>query len=114
MQRISIDLERVASALKELGHPTRLSVYRHLIKAGEGGMPVGALQKALDVPASTLSHHIAALVSVSLIKQERQGRELNCTAQYQHLQSIIDFLIAECCTSSCGDTENKIAFANIP
>ena len=92
-----MDIDTVATALKELGHPTRLGVYKELVKAGEAGLPVGELQKRLDVPASTLSHHIAALVSVGLVRQEREGRILNCTAQYEVLQGIIDFLQEECC-----------------
>ncbi len=113
MQQIPMDLERVANALKELGHPTRLKVFRNLIKAGEKGMPVGSLQKALDVPSSTLSHHIAALVSVGLVKQERQGRVLYCTAQYQHLQDIIGFLVAECCADNASGAGSDIIFAKI-
>ncbi|MGN5011912.1 ArsR/SmtB family transcription factor [Aeromonas veronii] len=57
-----MQLEEVAKALKELGHPTRLFIFKHLVKAGEQGLPVGELQKQLAIPASTLSHHIAALV----------------------------------------------------
>lgn len=92
-----MDIATVASALKELGHPTRLGVFKRLVKAGEGGLPVGDLQKELEVPASTLSHHIAALVSVGLVKQVRKGRVLLCTAQYEVLNNIISCLIYECC-----------------
>lgn len=92
-----MDIETVASALKELGHPTRLGVYKRLVKAGENGLPVGELQKELEVPPSTLSHHISALVSVSLVKQTREGRILHCTAQYEVLNDIIAFLMEECC-----------------
>lgn len=92
-----MDIDTVAMALKELGHPTRLGIYKELVKAGECGLPVGELQKRLDVPPSTLSHHISALVSVGLVRQEREGRILNCTAQYEVLQGIIDFLQEECC-----------------
>ncbi len=98
-----LDVESVARALKELGHPTRLGIYRHLIRAGHAGARVGALQRSLGVPASTLSHHIAALVSVGLVKQERQGRALYCTAQYRHLQGIMAFLLEECCIQEQGE-----------
>ena len=66
-----MQLEEVAKALKELGHPTRLFIFKHLVKAGEQGLPVGELQKQLGIPGSTLSHHISALVSVGLVKQNR-------------------------------------------
>lgn len=97
-----MDIETVASALKELGHPTRLGIYKRLVKAGKNGLTVGALQKDLEVPPSTLSHHISALMSVDLVKQARDGRVLNCTAQYDVLQGIIAFLMDECCQGDNG------------
>ncbi|MBT3436751.1 MAG: helix-turn-helix transcriptional regulator [Oceanospirillaceae bacterium] len=89
-----------SSAFKELGHPTRLSVFTLLVKAGHGGLPVGRLQESLQVPHSTLSHHIAKLTSVGLVKQERDGRVLYCIAQYTHLNALIDFLQDECCSDA--------------
>ncbi len=93
-----MDIDSAAQALKELGHSTRLSIYKRLVKAGEHGLPVGDLQKELQIPASTLSHHIAALLSVGLIKQIREGRILRCIAQYSVLNEIISFLMEECCS----------------
>ncbi|EDQ9689809.1 helix-turn-helix transcriptional regulator [Salmonella enterica subsp. enterica] len=92
-----MQLEMVAKALKELGHPTRLFIFRHLVKAGNTGLPVGELQKQLDIPGSTLSHHISALVSVGLIQQNRESRTLMCVAQYEVLEGIIKYLQDECC-----------------
>ena len=95
-----MELEAVAKALKELGHPTRLFIFKHLVKAGEQGLPVGDLQKQLAIPASTLSHHIAALVSVGLVKQNRESRTLLCVSQYEVLEEIIAFFREECCVNS--------------
>lgn len=92
-----MQLEMVAKALKELGHPTRLFIFKHLVKAGSQGLPVGELQKQLDIPASTLSHHISALVSVGLLQQNRESRTLMCIAQYNILENIIQYLQDECC-----------------
>ena len=55
-----MDLNTAANALRELGHPTRLSIYRELVRAGHEGLPVGELQKHLEIPASTLSHHLSS------------------------------------------------------
>ena len=74
--------EDAAKRLGELGNATRLSIFRYLVKVGPDGVPVGQIQNALGVPGSTLSHHIARLVSVGLIKQNRASRTLYCTAQY--------------------------------
>lgn len=92
-----MELEAVANALKELGHPTRLSVYKALVRAGECGLPVGELQRRLDIPNSTLSHHISAIVSVGLLQQRREGRILYCLPQYEVLNQIMSFLVEECC-----------------
>ncbi|AHJ75602.1 ArsR/SmtB family transcription factor [Kosakonia sacchari] len=92
-----MDIASAASALKELGHQTRLVIYKDLVKAGPTGMSVGDLQKRIEIPASTLSHHLSSLMSVGLIKQERQGRTLFCHSHYEKLEELISFLIEECC-----------------
>ena len=90
--------EDAAKRLSELGNTTRLSIFRYLVKVGHDGVPVGQIQKALGIPASTLSHHISRLISVGLIKQNRASRTLYCTAQYDSLRELIDFLQSECCS----------------
>ncbi|MDD2389616.1 MAG: helix-turn-helix transcriptional regulator [Desulfobacterales bacterium] len=90
--------ENAAKCLAELGNTTRLSIFRYLVRAGRGGVPVGDLQRALKVPASTLSHHISRLVSAGLIQQVRESRILYCVPQYDVLSELIHFLMSECCT----------------
>ncbi|EDE4573179.1 helix-turn-helix transcriptional regulator [Salmonella enterica subsp. enterica serovar Agona] len=97
-----MELNFAAAVLKELGHVTRLEIYKKLIKSGSNGMSVGELQKQLEIPASTLSHHISSLISVSLIRQDRQGRTLYCHACYENLGALIAFLTEECCSEADG------------
>lgn len=92
-----MDIERAAKALKELGHPTRLAIYRQLVKAGKQGAAVGVVQESLDIPGSTLTHHLKGLEAAGLISQRREGRTLYCVAQYEQLDSVIGFLRKECC-----------------
>ncbi|EEX32804.1 MULTISPECIES: ArsR/SmtB family transcription factor [Vibrio] len=92
-----MELEVVAKALKELGHPTRLSIYKSVVKAGFQGIAVGAIQEQLNIPGSTLSHHISSLASANLISQRREGRTLYCVAEYESLEGVIGFLQDECC-----------------
>ena len=94
-----MNLEAVAKALKELGHPIRLTIYKSVVKAGYQGIAVGGLQEELEIPGSTLSHHISTLASAGLISQRREGRTLFCVAEYQCLESVIDFLQNECCVN---------------
>jgi DNA-binding transcriptional ArsR family regulator len=95
-----MNLDIIAKALKELGHPTRLSIYRSVVRAGHQGIAVGGLQEKLDIPGSTLSHHISSLVSAGLISQRRESRTLYCIAEYEKLQAVIGFLQDECCSDA--------------
>ena len=92
-----MDIQDAADKLAELGHATRLRVYRALVKAGDDGLPVSDIMQQLEIPASTLSHHISRLMRVGLIKQVRQGRVLRCYAQYSELTELMSFLTKECC-----------------
>jgi len=92
-----MDIDIVAKAFKELGHPTRLAIYKRLVKSGEKGIAVGTVQHELNIPGSTLSHHISGLASAGLIKQSREGRTLYCIVEYEKLLSVINFLQDECC-----------------
>jgi len=92
--------EIAAKMLSELGHNTRLSIFRYLVKTGSEGAPVGQIQAKLGVPGSTLSHHINRLVSVGLIHQVRESRTLYCVPQFAVLKELIEFLLSECCSES--------------
>lgn len=89
--------EDVAASLAELGNTHRLGIYRFLVKAGHDGSSVGEIQKALQIPASTLSHHLARMAKVGLITQEKHSRTITCVPDYAHLQDLINFLQEECC-----------------
>lgn len=92
-----MEIDIAAKRLAELGHSTRLAIYRYLVRGGKRGVPVGEIQEALGVPASTLSHHITRLVSVGLVVQMREGRTLYCQFQNERLDELIEFLKDECC-----------------
>lgn len=94
-----MNINEAAKSLKELGHPTRLAIYKFVVKAGLSGLPVGEIQEQLSIPGSTLSHHIASLASAGLISQRREGRTLFCVAEYDQLEAVINFLNDECCVN---------------
>ncbi|WP_103174502.1 helix-turn-helix transcriptional regulator [Paracoccus sp. SY] len=102
-----MDLISASSRLEALGNPTRLAVFRLLVRAGEAGLAVGQIQERLSVPSSTLSHHIKSLMIVQLIEQERVGKTLICRANYAEMNGLIGFLVAECCAdATCTTTED--------
>ena len=97
---VAMKLDDAAGRLEALGNPTRLKIYRALVRAGDSGMTVGKLQTKLDVAPSTLSHHLKTLVIVGLITQERDATTLICRANYPVMRGLVEFLVAECCTEA--------------
>src|SRR5688500_3644292 len=94
---ISMKLEKAASQLEALGNPTRLQLYRTLVRAGGEGLPVGRVQEKLGIAASTLSHHLKRLVDTGLVTQERHATTLICRANYPSMDALIGYLADECC-----------------
>lgn len=90
-------LEKAASQLEALGNPTRLELYRILVRAGAEGLPVGRVQEQLGIAASTLSHHLKRLLETGLVTQERHATTLICRANYAGMQALIGYLADECC-----------------
>jgi len=96
-----MELELAAKRLGELGHVTRLGIFRHLVRCGPNGCPVGDVQRILGIPGSTLSHHLSRLVSAGLVEQRRAGRILYCIPKLDALDETIKYLTEECCKGSC-------------
>jgi ArsR family transcriptional regulator len=104
-------LEKAASQLEALGNPTRLKLYRALVRAGAEGLPVGRVQEKLGIAASTLSHHLKRLVDTGLVTQERQATTLICRAHYPSMDSLIGYLADECCADGTCPPVSKEAAA---
>ncbi|MCV2894774.1 ArsR/SmtB family transcription factor [Lentibacter sp. XHP0401] len=86
-----------ALALAALGHETRLAIFRLLVKAGNDGLNVGEIGQHLGMAASTLAHHLGALVEAGLVEQERQGRQIVNRVDFGVMNQTVSFLTAECC-----------------
>lgn len=102
-------LDDAAAHLEALGNPTRLKIYRALVRAGDAGLAVGRLQEKLKIAPSTLSHHIKTLVVVGLVNQVRDSTTLTCHANYDVMRGLVDFLVAECCADAAEDKDAKAA-----
>jgi ArsR family transcriptional regulator, arsenate/arsenite/antimonite-responsive transcriptional repressor len=102
-------LKQAAKQLEALGNPTRLDVYRILVRAGEQGLPVGRLQQRLGIAASTLSHHLHRLILTGLVTQERQSTTLICRASYPAMKALLGFLSDECCADARAAQEDSAA-----
>jgi len=95
-----MNVETAAKQLEALRNPTRLRVYRALVRAGEEGLPVGHLQEKIGIAASTLSHHLHRLIATELVTQERQATTLICGANYPVIHGLLGFLADECCADA--------------
>ena len=91
---------RVADQLAALGNETRLRLFRQLVRTGPEGLSVGALQTRLAIPASTLAHHLGALVSAGLVRQTRHGREVRSALAYEAMDNLIGYLTEACCADA--------------
>jgi DNA-binding transcriptional ArsR family regulator len=89
---------RYADTFAAMGAEPRLRIMQFLLTAHPQGLVVGDIQQELEIPASTLSHHLDKLKNEDLVKVRREGTFLWYTANTESLQEIINFLYAECCT----------------
>jgi len=90
-------MEQTANALAQLGHKNRLMIFRLLVRAGDEGMSVGDIQSQLEIPKSTLSHHLQHMMNADLLNQTREGRVLRCRLNYAHVDRVLGFLMEDCC-----------------
>ena len=90
-------LDRHAAQLSALGHPVRLKILRHVVQAGTSGTSAGEIQAHVDMPASTLSHHLKRLVEAELMKVRLEGTFHYYAAVYPSLRALTDYLWEDCC-----------------
>lgn len=89
---------RYADMLSAMGTEPRLRVMQLLLSAHPDGIVVGDIGAELDIPNSTLSHHLEKLKNEGLVNVRREGTFLRYSANAQVLQELLGFLYAECCT----------------
>ena len=91
------------TALTALAQTMRLRIFRMLVGAGPEGLTPGALAAALDLPASTLSFHLKALMQAGLATQQRDGRSLIYRPALAQMSDLLAYLSAHCCQGQpCG------------
>jgi ArsR family transcriptional regulator, arsenate/arsenite/antimonite-responsive transcriptional repressor len=95
-------LERHAEQLGALGHPVRLSIIRYVVQGPPDGTAAGEIQAKLDIPASTLSHHLDRLASAGLLQSRRDGTFLYYSARYDELKALTSYLWEDCCKRGKG------------
>lgn len=92
------EIARYADMFSAMGTEPRLRIMQALLSAHPEGLVVGDIQGQLDIPNSTLSHHLEKLKNEDLVKVQRESTFLRYTANTEVLQELLSFLYAECCT----------------
>lgn len=98
--------EQALTALSALGQPTRLEVFRLLVKNGPDGLIAGEIAERLGVRQNTLSTNLSLLTDAGLITRHREGRAIRYMADLGAMRDLVGFLLADCCggdPAACGD-----------
>src|SRR6202166_430692 len=98
LNKSSERVARYADMFSAMGTEPRLRIMQLLLSTHPDGLVVGDIQSELDIPNSTLSHHLEKLKNEELVNVRRESTFLRYTANTQALQELLQFLYAECCT----------------
>jgi len=92
-----MESEDVILALAALAQPTRLDVFRLLVKHEPDGLPAGDIARGMAVPHNTMSSHLGILSRAGLIRSERRSRSIIYRADLDRLRVVVTFLLQDCC-----------------
>jgi DNA-binding transcriptional ArsR family regulator len=99
-KRTTEEIARYADMFSAMGNEARLRIVQLLLTAYPEGLVVGDIQSELEIPNSTLSHHLDKLKGEGLVSSRREGTFLWYSVNAATLRELLDFLYAECCTRS--------------
>ncbi len=99
---------RYADMFSAMGTEPRLRIVRLLLNAHPEGLVVGEIGSELEIPSSTLSHHLDKLKNEDLVRVRREGTFLWYSGNTEALQELLGFLYAECCTRNKAIAPQKI------
>jgi DNA-binding transcriptional ArsR family regulator len=97
-----MESKKVILALAALAQPTRLDVFRLLVRHEPDGLPAGDIARELAVPHNTLSSHLGILSRAGLVQSERRGRSIIYRADLDRLREVVTFLLKDCCGGHPG------------
>lgn len=109
-----MDKNHALAAFAALSQPTRLDVFRLLIRAGDRGMAAGDIAARLDVRQNTLSANLSVLVQAGLIRNRREGRSIIYFADMDGMRGLLAFVLEDCCGGNpalCQPVIDQIACA---
>jgi ArsR family transcriptional regulator len=92
-----ISAPHALAALAALGQPTRLDIFRLLMRREPTGLAAGAIAESIGCPHNTLSSHLSILARSGLIRGTRDGRSIIYRADIEGMRALVAFLITDCC-----------------
>lgn len=99
---------KFADMFSAMGTEARLRIVQLLLSAHPDGMVVSEIQEELEIPNSTLSHHLDKLKNEGLVQVRRESTFLRYTADTGALRQLLQFLYAECCTRNKAVEPNQV------
>src|SRR5258708_27741095 len=100
----SMDTKSAISSLSALAQETRLTIFRMLIEVGTDGLAAGAIAERLDIPASSLSFHLAELTRAGLIAQRRDSPSPLYNANFRTMNALLGYLTENCCGGNAASS----------
>ncbi len=100
-------------ALAALAQETRLAIFRLLIEAGPQGVSAGQIAATLELPAATLSFHVAHLKRAGLLEARQEGRFIYYSASFARMDNLIAFLTDNCCSGGAACLPKTAAAASL-
>ena len=97
-----MDLELSVTALSALAQPTRLEVFRLLVRREPVGLPAGEIARLLAVPHNTMSGHLAILSRAGLVSSQRHSRSIVYRVDLTMVRALVVYLLMDCCAGNPG------------
>lgn len=110
-----MDQETAIAAFAALAHPTRLAVFRLLVREVPEGVPALTIAERVEAKPSTLSGHLAILRRAGLLSSTRHQREIHYAANLPTINTLVAFLLSDCCggrVQNCSDILTLLDDAN--
>ena len=102
-----MNINKAALGFNAVGSKHRLGVLLELVKVGKSGLTIGEIQEQLNLPASTMAHHLDFLKDADLIYQERKGRSIFNYAKFDHIELLGNYLLKKCCVDQGKNKRKK-------
>ncbi|RED18414.1 ArsR/SmtB family transcription factor [Pontivivens insulae] len=104
-----MDQKAALDAFAALAHPTRLAVFRFLVREVPNGVPALAISEALDARPSTMSGHLSVMKSAGLVSTTRNHREILYAAHLPAISALVGFLLSDCCGGQIDRCQDILA-----